>query len=375
MSEATARGSTTINVQSLDENMKLEEKGPLGLLWHSPVEAPFRLSGFAWYDQERLFRRMPVNDSGKLPQAVDYLANCTAGGQISFRTNSPRLAVSVELVAAADMYHMPATGQCGFDAYIGTPGEHRYIATSRYDHREQSYECILFELPESTMREVTLNFPLYQGVKSVSIGLESASEVLPPTPYASNKKVVLYGTSILQGGCANRPGMAYPNIISRRIPMQFINLGFSGNGRGEPEVAGIISEIQDPALLVLDYEANAVSHELYSQTLPEFIRIYREAHPEVPILVVSKFRYALENFNPEALQRRLRMRQIAIDVVGKYKQQGDHNIHFFDGSDMFGGDDAHECTVDGSHPTDLGFLRMADALTPTFQQLLSRELE
>lgn len=79
---------------------------------------------------------------------------------------------------------------------------------------------------------------------------------MAPVPYANNSKVIIYGTSITQGGCATRPGMAYTNVLSRRIPLEFVNEGFSGNGRGEPEVARVLSEISDPALLVLDYEAN-----------------------------------------------------------------------------------------------------------------------
>ncbi|WGU96104.1 SGNH/GDSL hydrolase family protein [Paenibacillus dendritiformis] len=65
-----------------------------------------------------------------------------------------------------------------------------------------------------------------------------------------------------------RPGMAYTNILSRRIPLEFMNLGFSGSGCEEPEMAHIITEIANPAMLVLDYEANAINPDLLKQTLP-----------------------------------------------------------------------------------------------------------
>ncbi|RKN85580.1 SGNH/GDSL hydrolase family protein [Paenibacillus ginsengarvi] len=373
MAEQTTQ-SNRVDAQKLDPNMKLEQTGELGLKWLSPKERPFRLSGFPWFHQDGVYRRMPVQPKHELPPAVNQLANSTAGGQIAFRTDSPRLAIRVELTGKANMYHMPATGQCGFDIYLGEPGDQQYFGTTRYDHTQLSYEVVLYEFPNTELRHVTLNFPLYQGVKEVSIGIAAGSRIEEPLPYRTGKKVIVYGTSITQGGCATRPGMAYTNILSRRIPLEFVNLGFSGNGRGEPEVARVLTEIEDPALLVLDYEANAVGVELMKRTLPEFIRIYREAHPGVPILVVSKIQYARERFEPALLRLRLDMKKVEMDTVEMYRSQGDANIHFFDGTALLGTDSYNECTVDGVHPTDLGFLRMADTLTPVLQELLHREL-
>lgn len=368
--------SRAVDAQKLDPNMALANTENVGLQWHTPKEQPFRLSGFAWFAQDGVYRRLPVQPAHEIPPAVDSLANSTAGGQIAFRTDSKRLVVRVVLAGKANMYHMPSTGQCGFDLYIGAPGEQRYCSTTRYNHKESEYEAVLFDYPDmSEERHITLNFPLYQGVKEVSIGLEPGASLLAPLPYRSPKKVVIYGTSITQGGCAARPGMAYSNILSRRIPLEFVNLGFSGNGRGEPEMARVIAEIADPALLVLDYEANSVSVELLTKTLPEFIRIYREVHPNVPILVVSKIRYAREVFDPALLQRRLEMKRVQQGNVERCRSEGDAHIHFFDGEQLLGPDNFEECTVDGVHPTDLGFLRMADTLTPVIRELVRKELE
>ncbi|RKN85584.1 SGNH/GDSL hydrolase family protein [Paenibacillus ginsengarvi] len=373
MSEQTIP-SGRVDAQKLDPNMKLEQHGELGLQWLSPKEAPLRLSGFPWFSQDGVYRRLPMQPKHTLPRAVDQLANSTAGGQIMFQTDSPKLAIRVKLSGKAGMYHMPATGQCGFDMYLGEQGDQQYFATVRYDHSQTEYECVLYDYKQAELRHVTLNFPLYQGVQEVHVGVVPGSEVKEPLPYRSDKKVVIYGTSITQGGCATRPGMAYTNILSRRLPLEFVNLGFSGNGRGEPEVARVISEIERPALLVLDYEANAVDVELMKRTLPEFIRIYREVHPDVPILVLSKIQFARERFEPELLQKRLDMKMVEMETVDMYRSQGDENIHFFDGTALLGTDSYDECTVDGVHPTDLGFLRMADTLTPVLHELLHREL-
>jgi len=214
-----------------------------------------------------------------------------------------------------------------------------------------------------------VNFPLYKGVEEVSAGLDEGAEILPPPPYDSNLRVVAYGTSITQGGCACRPGMAYTNILSRRFNMEFINLGFSGNGRGEPEVAATIAEIERPGCFILDYEANSGSTEELKRTFPEFIRILRDAHPKVPILALSRTNFSSDLFDPAGLQSRIERRDFQRSVIDGLRKKGDKFVYFKDGSELLG-KDFDECTVDGAHPTDLGFMRMADALTPVLRGIL-----
>ncbi|MGG1552211.1 SGNH/GDSL hydrolase family protein [Paenibacillus ferrarius] len=352
--------------------MKIEEVQDEGLDWHSPLKAPFRIDGFAWLADEGKYRRLPVAPEHPLPSAVDSLANCTAGGKIRFRTNSAKLSIRVKLTGPGNMYHMPATGQCGFDCYLGEPGEEQFWTTARFDHTKDAYEASFYSWDEKREFCVNLYFPLYQGVEEVWIGLEPDAELSAAPALASDKPVVLYGTSILQGGCASRPGMAYPNILSRMLPMTFVNLGFSGNGKGEPEVARTIADIADPAMFVLDYEAN-VTPEGMADTLPGFIGILRERHPETPILVISKIRYSKERFDPQVLHLHEIRRDIQRGTVERLQSAGDRNLHFFDGSLLLG-DDFSDCTVDGVHPTDLGFQRMAQSLEPTFRTLLQAYL-
>src|SRR5690625_3655578 len=105
-----------------DANMRPQAKPDGDVHWYSPKEKPFRVAGLAWYEQERKWRRMPMTPTHTLPEAVDRLANHTAGGQIHFRTNSSTMSVKVRLAGKANMVHMPATGQCGVDCYMGLPG-------------------------------------------------------------------------------------------------------------------------------------------------------------------------------------------------------------------------------------------------------------
>ena len=353
-----------------DENMRANERLENGVRWYSPLEEPFRVAGLAWFAEERKYRRLPTLPKGSIPEAVDYLADHPAGGQVRFRTDSGSVSVKVKLKGKADMVHMPATGQCGVDCYMGDFGDVKYVNTTKYDLALTEYELALYQNWPVSMRTITLYLPLYQGVEELWIGLDEQASVLPPPDYVSNKKVVVYGTSITQGGCASRPGMAYTNILSRNIPLEFINLGFSGSGKGEPEVAEVVSQIQDPACLVLDYEANCVSTELFRKTLPEFIRIYRSAHPVTPILVVSRIPYAHDLHDPVYIEAREERKAFQQALVKELRAKGDRHIFFFDGSTLLGGKDFFECTVDGVHPTDLGFLRMARGLEPTLKTLL-----
>ena len=66
------------------------------------------------------------------------------------------------------------------------------------------------------------------------------------TPFRTAKPVVFYGTSITQGGCASRSGMSYQAILGRQLNLDFVNLGFSGNGKGEPVVAAWLRRSMPP---------------------------------------------------------------------------------------------------------------------------------
>jgi lysophospholipase L1-like esterase len=360
------------SLSDFDQNMAPLAGSTSPMRWSEPDVSPFRLSGFAWYEQDRIYRRLPLAGRDSLPVAVDGLADHTAGGQIAFRSDSSQVAVRVELAGPADMNHMPATGQCGFDLYLGPPGSLLYHGTSVYDRLLTEYEALLFEHPDAKMRDFTLNFPLYQGVKRVQIGLLPEATVAPPKPWAASDRIVFYGTSVTQGGCASRPGMAYTNILSRALNCEVINLGFSGSGKGEPAVIRAVASIPDPRLIVLDYEANTQGD--LAETLPDAIDILRSRHRTVPILVVSRFSFAKDLTHQDVLHARNTNRDLQAGAVEKKRAGGDPHVHFFDGSTLLG-PDAHECTVDGIHPNDLGFMQMARSLEPVLRDLLDQRQE
>lgn len=357
--------SSKIDVLKIDKNMTIEAVDENGLVWLNPTQEPFKLIGFNWFERDKVYRRFPVNPNPVIPERVEALSNCTAGGQVKFRSDSRRIAVKVKLPNRGAMDHMPNTGSSGFDLYID---KFFYgVARGGVDDESFTYEFPILE--DSVMRDFTLNFPLYNGVVEFSIALAKDASLAAPTPFIDERPIIVYGTSIAQGGCASRPGMCYSNILSRKLNRPFINLGFSGNGKGEPEVATHIADIKNPAMFILDYEAN-VSPELMAETLPGFIRILRGKHPAVPVLVVSKVAYAREVFDKEMKKHREGSKKIEMDNVKRCQDAGDKNIHFID-AETFQGEDFWECTVDGVHPTDLGFYRMAENLLPEIEKRLN----
>ena len=359
----------TADIGQLDPKMAAERAADAGLEWHSPGEPPFRLAGFPWFERDRVYRRLPLKPQWPIRPEVDALADCPAGGQVQFRTDSPVLTVRADLSAPGDLVHMPATGQCGFDCYVGPPKRMVYWGTAKFKHGDSAYETCLFRDVARERRNVTLNFPLYRHVKSVAIGLAPSARVEAPPAYDDDRPIVVYGTSIDQGGCASRPGMAWTNILSRAMNRPFVNLGFSGNGRGEPELARLICTLPAPALIVVKYEGNAYWDGILERTFEPFLAILRQAHTDVPILVVSRPPETKELYDLSMRASHDNLREFQRRIIDRLRQAGDSRLHFFDGCSLWG-EDWQECTVDGLHPSDWGLQRMAGNLQPVIEALL-----
>ncbi len=353
--------------QKLDPNMALKKADANGIVWLDPKEVPFDLIGFEWIREDTVYRRLPVHPDWEIRGAVDGLANHTAGGQVRFRTDSKKILVRVELRERSGMYHMPATGQSGFDLYVRQGEIQRYLRTTRFPHDTIRYEVELLNMDKNQLRTYTLNFPLYNGVNSIKIGLEYESVVEAPPAFTLPGKIVIYGTSITQGGCVARPGMLYSNILSRKLDVQFVNLGFSGNGRGEPALAHLINQVHGTSLIILDYEANAA--KTIVNTLGLFVDILREKHPDTPILIMSKIHSGYYHEGTPVTELWNQNRVFQRNLVHEKVTAGDKNIYFMDGSTILG-EDFYECTVDGGHPTDLGAYRIAEAMLPVIRQIL-----
>ena len=217
-------------------------------------------------------------------------------------------------------------------------------------------------------REYCLYLPLYNGVSEVEIGLPRMHRLAKgePRPESHRKPILFYGTSITHGASASRPGTCHPAIVGRRFMRPVINLGFSGNGKMEPELATLLAE-QDPAVYVLDCLPNMVAAEVTERVEP-FVRSLRKAHPTTPIVLVEDRFYA-DSFLVASRKQRNADNHAALKAAQqRLVSAGVEGLHYLPAEQLLDvdGDD----TVDGSHPTDLGFWRQANAFEKVLRPLL-----
>lgn len=327
------------------------------------------VEGRGWTNTESYFDRLPAAAQGKVPEAVWNLGHHSAGEAVRFVTDATTLEVRWELNSAnLAMPHMPATGVSGVDLYVRHGTGWRWLATGQ--PRAQTNTATLATGLPAGKREFLLYLPLYNGVRSVSLGLNSEASVTPAGPWASGQRrpIVFYGTSITQGGCASRPGMAHVALVGRQLECPTINLGFSGSGRMEPAMADLLAEL-DPAVFVLDCLPN-MSAEQINERIEPFVRRLREAHPKTPILLVEDRHYADAFLKADRRQGNTSHHAALDAAYRRLKRAGVKHLHYLKADRLLGADG--EDTVDGSHPTDLGFVRQAEAFTKALKPLVCR---
>jgi hypothetical protein len=356
-------------IEDVDENLRLKKASQTrGTQWVKASSRRFTQRGLAWLEEDRsVLRRMPGRAEGVVPDGVWYLAQCLAGGRVCFRSDTTLMKVRAALLREIPYPHMPATGHSGLALYVGGPHEQKPWNMAFPDFGRQEFERDLFTGVSKEMREYSLYLPPYNGLVSLDIGLSAGARIQKPSPHLAVKPAVFYGTSITQGGCANNAGGDYPSIVSRALNLDVVNLGFSGCGQGEPEVARMIGEI-DAGLFALDYVANVTPEQL-RRTLPPFVKILREAHPKTSIVLMGKIVYTTASHDKAYLEQHEQRRDIMIHFYSKQRKAGDENIHFVDGDALipYGADLSH---VDGGHPTGAGFNLMAERLIPQIARVL-----
>ena len=333
------------------------------IAWHDVKS--WGVEGRGWSQTERFFDRLPAKAKGKVREAVWGLSRHSAGMCVRFETDATAIWARYTLTSASlAMPHMPATGVSGLDLYAqGSNGRWRWLAAARPD-RGPTLDLKLIDGIEPGRRAYLLYLPLYNGVDSLQVGLPAHAAVkpLPPRPRA----IVFYGTSITHGGCASRPGMAYPAILGRRLDRPTLNLGFSGNGTMDPEVGALLGEL-DAAVYVVDCLPNMTAAMVAERTEP-LVRQLRSARPQVPIVLVEDRTYENAPLVPAHRQRHAASRAAFRAAYERLQAAGVKGLAYVAGEGLLGSDG--EATVDASHPTDLGMFRMADALEPVLRPLL-----
>lgn len=327
----------------------------------------FPLYGKVSEQTNERYERLPSSLEGVSREPVWYLGRHSAGLFIRFRSNSTSIHARWESTFNNTMTHMTDTGTKGLDLYALVDGEWRHVCSAQ-PQGKKSERCIIANM-DPVEREYMLYLSLYDGVKSLEIGVDEGSMLdLPAVDRPSREKpVVMYGTSILQGGCANRPGMAHTNIIGRRLDREVINLGFSGNALLDMEIAELMASVEDPGLYVLDYVPNA-SADAIDEVGEQFFRIIRDAHPEVPVVFIEDVIFPHTIFDNKILEEVTKKNVAQKRLFKKLKKSGEKRIYYISAEGMIGDDG--EATVDAIHFTDLGAMRYVDHVLPLIKRAL-----
>jgi lysophospholipase L1-like esterase len=341
-------------------------KHPIEAEGHGPVREPgsdllwydaryLTVEGKGWTDTGNFWERLPARAKGKVPKRVWALSKNTAGICVRFVTDSKEIHAIWD--GGGAMNHMAATGNSGLDLYARKNGQWEFKGVGR--PKQTRSNSLLAKNLSGKPTEYLLYLPLYNHVTELKIGIQPDSMIkkAPDRPREKAKPIVFYGTSITQGGCASRCGMCHAALLGRWLDREVINLGFSGSGKMEPELAKLLCELE-PEMFILECLPNMTTAMVQERVEP-FVRILRRSHPDTPILLVENPIGVPHNAGNAALRK----------IYEKLQNQNVKNLYYLPGDSQLAGEE--NGTVDGVHPTDLGFFRMAVAYRPVLEKIIA----
>jgi hypothetical protein len=368
LAASTLPAAETPATATLDPAMAASKAGAAANLdWHDVTT--WGVEGRAWPDQPRArwFDRLPAAAEKTVTPAVWRLSRDSAGMMARFRTNSTSLHVHYKLHSAnLALVNMTAIGASGVDFYARDASGHwRWVQETKPDKQEMTIDVNSGLTPGE--REYAVYLPLYNGVEMLEIGVTHGAKFEGLAP-RTEKPLVFYGTSITQGASASRPGMAHPAILGRRFDMPVINLGFSGNGKMDEAVGAFLVQI-DAAAYVIDCLPNMGPVLVKERTIP-LVKQLRAARPDTPIVLVEDRPIANVWIMPERQKFHENNHAALRTAFETLQREGVKNLFYIPGDHLLGDDG--EASTDGSHPSDLGFVRQADVMEPILRKALGK---
>lgn len=343
--------------------------------WENPVNQNMAvIRGQAFQNELKgTYVRLPDRSQEKVRKPVWDLSRNSAGLSIAFRTNAPEIKVRYVVSGGFSMPHMPATGVSGVDMYATDVNGRQRWCKGNYSFGDTinfTYKGLTYETDPQKGYEFQLFLPLYNTVKWMSIGVpaESSFRFLP---VSQEQPIVIYGTSIAQGACTSRPGMAWTNIVNRKMEHPVINLAFSGNGKLEPELFDLLSEI-DAKLYVIDCMPNLPGHPdcevIYDRTLAGVKKL--RTKNQAPILLVEHSGYTNE-FSSQSAKESYQVANVELrKAYDALLAEGVKDIYYLTKEEIGLCMDA---MVEGVHPNDLGMQQYADSYIKKIREILHEE--
>ena len=338
--------------------------------WYQPQF----VEGICVSDSSNIFHRLPISMKDSVRKPVWNLSENTAGEFIHFKTSATEIKIQYTLAGKNfSMPHMPSTGVSGLDLFAidvngnwnWAPGNYHFGDTCSY-----IFKNLLLAKNGTSVADFYLYLPLYNSVKWLSIGVEE-KDSFAFASRRNEKPIVAYGTSILQGAVASRPGLAWTNILQRNIDRTVINLGFSGNGKFEAPIFDLMSKV-NAKLFILDCMPNltrGVSAEEIRNRVVYGVNKLREKDKKVPILFTEHaIGYAPFYMDTARLNEYHNSSLVIERIFNELKSSGVKNIYLLTDKEI--GFDINS-TTEGLHPNDIGMMKYAIAYEKKIRQILN----
>lgn len=335
--------------------------------WYNPMEEQIGVinnQGFA-HEKGMSYARLPLRAQSRVREPVWKLSRYSSGLSIRFQTDASCIQIRYVVSDALGMTHMPPTGVSGIDMYR--------IEDNRWSFCSGTYifgDTIIYNFDnlvvDGSHSTYCIFLPLYNEVRWMEIGVES-NRLFHFVPRLNQMPIVVYGTSITQGACASRPGMAWTNIVQRYIECPVINLGFSGNGKLEEEVLDYVNEI-DARVYILDCVSNLTQDSMLVERTINAVKKIRSVHQNEPILIMEHAGYSN---SMTCLKRRMECENANIKVRRAYNDllnMGVKNVFYISRKEF---DFCNDAWVDYVHPSDIGMNQKALVVKDNLMQLFS----
>ncbi len=349
----------------LDSNMKIETKiDKEDIAFFDVRRPPFTIHGAYNPTTEEYYHRLPTEVGKNTSAKVAGLERESSGISVRFSTDSSYVAIKAEFVSVGKNSHIPLAESAGFDLYVDSSYDSRYSGVflppmTMVTNNEYEYESLLPIKGERKMRGFTINFPIHSVVKNLYVGLQNDSKLDVEVPYLDIAPIVIYGSSIVHGTAATRPGLTYTNMLRRKLNIDVFNFGFSGNAKGEDAIISYLRDLP-MSVFVLDYDHNAPNPEHLGNTHLRAYQRFREVRPDIPFIMVSSPNVITNrNWGKKIYSER---RSVIIDTYKYAIEKGDKHVYYVDGEGFFLGHEENDCTMDAIHPNDMGFSKMADVM-------------
>lgn len=349
-----------------DKNMISATNDNENLVWYDVNTENFDLYGTDKGENDIFSCRIPEDIAKNVNEGVYNMRAYAAGVRIRFASDSPLIAVRAQYGEGRVPTCCTACGAYGFDLYKcnedGTETfRHQFRPSNDFDYKV--FDNDPYKAKDEGLIYYTLNLPYYTEVTKMQIGVFADCKLERGKKYANEKPVIFYGSSITHGAAASTPGYTYENLIAQKYNMNYVNLGFAGNARAEDAINEYMAK-RDMSMFVFDYDHNAPTAEFLKETHFKFYELFRSINPDVPFVMISRPDF-IHNYDDS-----VKRRGIIMETYEKALAKGDKNVYFIDGEALMNPNDEYRCTIEGVHPNDVGFSRMAEVIGNKINEIL-----